>query len=175
MKPRRILEAAESLRALDPATTAVARGLRKVVGHGAADRVLRGAWLGHPVHPLLVTLPIGAWSSAAVLDLTGQPATARRLVTIGLAATPPTVLTGLAEFSGLDAEQRRVGAIHALSNTVAAGCFLAANRSGRTAAARMWGLGGLLALTAGGALGGHLSYAQGAGVRRWSSLHAVGE
>ncbi len=166
---KRILEAAESLRAVDPAATAVARGLRKVIGRGAADRLLRGAWLGHPVHPLLVTLPIGAWVSAAVLDLSGQPEAARRLVSIGLAATAPTVLTGLAEFSGLDRDQRRVGAVHALTNTLAAGCFLAANRTSRRNA-RFWTAAGLVALSAGGALGGHLSYAQGAGVGRWSAL-----
>ncbi|NIH78339.1 DUF2231 domain-containing protein [Amycolatopsis viridis] len=170
---KRILEAAESLRALDPTSTALARGLRKVIGRGTADRLLRGAWLGHPVHPLLVTLPIGAWISSVVLDLTGQPEAARRLVTIGLAATPPTVLTGLAEFSGLDRKQRRVGMVHAAANTLAAGCFLAANRSGR-GAARAWTAAGLLAVSAGGALGGHLSYAQGAGVHRWSALEPRG-
>ncbi|GAA3830326.1 MULTISPECIES: DUF2231 domain-containing protein [Amycolatopsis] len=171
---KRILTAAESLRAVDPATSVAARGLRKVIGRGAADRLLRGAWLGHPVHPLLVTLPIGAWLSSAVLDLTGQPEAARRLVTIGLAATPPTVLTGLAEFSGLDTAQRRVGAIHAVANTLAAGCFLAANRSSRRTA-RFWAAAGLVTLSAGGALGGHLSYAQGAGVGRWSSLQPDGQ
>ncbi|MFD1152057.1 DUF2231 domain-containing protein, partial [Saccharothrix hoggarensis] len=130
-------------------------------------RLLRGAWLGHPVHPLLVTVPIGAWVCSAVLDVGfGDRAAARRLVLVGLAATPPTVLLGLADFSHLDVPQRRVGALHAVVNTLAAGCFLASTRCGDRAA-RVWGLVGLLVLSAGGALGGHLSYAQGSGVGRW--------
>ncbi|MGW4114634.1 DUF2231 domain-containing protein [Actinosynnema sp. NPDC004786] len=164
---RRTLHAAESVDALDAPAGAVARVVRKALGRGRADRFLRGAWLGHPVHPLLVTVPIGAWVCAAVLDVGfGRPADARRLVAIGLAATPPTAVAGLADFSRLDLAQRRVGALHAVGNLLAVGCFLASTRCGDRAA-RVWRLAGLVVLSAGGALGGHLSYAQGAGVHRW--------
>ncbi|MDP8927642.1 MAG: hypothetical protein M3O70_03450, partial [Actinomycetota bacterium] len=30
--------------------------------------VLRGRWLGHPLHPVLTDVPIGLWTSAVVLD-----------------------------------------------------------------------------------------------------------
>ncbi len=30
---------------------------------------LHGVWLGHPLHPALVQIPMGAWISSAVLDL----------------------------------------------------------------------------------------------------------
>ncbi|MEO6683395.1 MAG: hypothetical protein ABIN48_11300, partial [Ginsengibacter sp.] len=29
---------------------------------------LHGTWLGHPLHPLMTDIPIGAWTAAAVLD-----------------------------------------------------------------------------------------------------------
>lgn len=38
---------------------------------GATQEVrnlLHGKWLGHPVHPLLVHAPIGAWTVALLLD-----------------------------------------------------------------------------------------------------------
>ncbi|WP_158853242.1 DUF2231 domain-containing protein [Saccharothrix deserti] len=168
MVVRRTLHAAESVRAVDGPADAIARAVRRVLGRGKADRLLRGAWLGHPVHPLLVTVPIGAWVCSAVLDVGfGQRTAARRLVTIGLAATPPTVLVGLADFSRLNVTQRRVGVLHAAVNTLAASCFLASTRCRSDRSARAWGLVGLVVLSTGGALGGHLSYAQGAGVHRW--------
>src|SRR5215470_10169211 len=30
---------------------------------------LNGTWLGHPLHPLLTDVPIGAWTVAMLLDL----------------------------------------------------------------------------------------------------------
>jgi hypothetical protein len=36
---------------------------------GRMKSALDGAWLGHAVHPILVVVPIGAWTSATVLDL----------------------------------------------------------------------------------------------------------
>jgi len=31
--------------------------------------ILNGTWLGHPVHPVLTDIPIGAWSGTMLLDL----------------------------------------------------------------------------------------------------------
>lgn len=167
----RLLRSAEQVRAVDRPAGALARVLRKALRKPAVDGALRGSWLGHPVHPLLVTMPIGAWVSAAVFDLVlGQPKAARRLQAIGLVSVPPTVLFGLADYSGLDVEQRRVGLLHAAANVVSSGCFVAAWLSKSQAANRAWSLGGLVAVGVGGALGGHLSYAQGAGVRRWEPV-----
>jgi uncharacterized membrane protein len=167
----RLLRSAEQVRAVDRPAGALARVLRKALRNPAVDGAMRGSWLGHPVHPLLVTLPIGAWVSSAALDLVfSQPKAARQLQAIGLASLPPTVLFGLADYSGLDVEQRRVGVLHAATNAVSGGCFLAAVLAKSQGANRAWSLAGLLALSVGGALGGHLSYSQGAGVRRWEPL-----
>jgi uncharacterized membrane protein len=68
--------------------------------------LLRGIRLGLPVHPLLVTLPIGAWTSAAMLDCVGPRLAAQQLIGVGLAAVPATVLAGLADYPDLTGAQR---------------------------------------------------------------------
>ncbi|MHA6797166.1 DUF2231 domain-containing protein [Pseudonocardia bannensis] len=171
MNAHRWLQSTESLSQLDRPAGAVQDRLRRLLSRSRLDGLLRGDWLGHPVHPALVTVPIGAWSCSTVFDcIPGQQDTARRLIALGLAATPPAVLTGLADWSELDGPQRRVGVVHAAANLVASSCFLTSYRRrarGRVAAGKAWSLIGLLAVSAGGALGGHLSYALGAGVYRW--------
>jgi hypothetical protein len=110
--------------------------------------------------------------SAAVFDASGNEDTARKLTAIGVSAAPPTILLGLADYADLDQRQRRVGLLHAAVNTIALTCFAASyanRRNGRHGQGKLLSLLGLTALSAGGALGGHLSYAQGAGVHRWQS------
>jgi uncharacterized membrane protein len=173
----KVLRRFEDVRAVDGVAATLATTVRTALRRSGADKALRGAWLGHPLHPLMVTVPIGAYVSAAVLDLApGNKEAARKLVGIGLAATPPTVLLGLADYAELDQRQRRVGVLHALSNTVAAALFTGsylARRRGAHARGKVLGVLGLTAMSAGGALGGHLSYAQGAGVFRWQPSEPV--
>ena len=170
--PRRLLEAVERARALDGPAELVAKLLRRLFG-GRAGRTLRGRELGHPLHPLAVTVPIGAWLCSSLLDfLPGNDSAARRLVAVGLLATPATVVLGAADYSGLNTRQRRVGLVHAAANALAAVVFTtsySARVRGATGAGKTLNVVGLLVLSTGGALGGHLSYAQGAGVFRWQS------
>jgi uncharacterized membrane protein len=167
----RALRAAESVRVGDDLAATAQRRIRGILHDTPVDGLLRGAWIGHPVHPLLVTVPIGAWVSAVLLDLTGgQETAARRVVGAGLLSMVPTAVTGWADWSGLDAPRRRVGVLHAAGVAVS-GAFLGASylarRQGRHRAGAVLSLVGALPLAATGALGGHLSYAQGAGVGRW--------
>ena len=50
----------------------VARPLARTVGRAVRPRVVRnllsGTYLGHPLHPVLTDLPIGAWVMSALLD-----------------------------------------------------------------------------------------------------------
>ncbi|GAA2875753.1 hypothetical protein GCM10010472_36730 [Pseudonocardia halophobica] len=167
----RALRATENVRVGEDGVAAVQRGLRRFLAGSRLDAALRGAWLGHPVHPLLVTVPIGAWASAALLDAAGgQEDAARRVVGAGMVSLLPTVVTGLADWSGLDERRRRVGVLHAAGNVVSAaflGASYLARRQGRHRTGAMLSLAGALPLSVAGALGGHLSYAQGAGVGRW--------
>jgi uncharacterized membrane protein len=173
MKAQRLLRAAESARAVDRPAGTAARSVQRALDATGTGALLRGSWLGHPVHPLLVTIPIGAWVCSAVLEVGfGQRVAAQRLVGVGLLATAPTVIAGVADFAGLDVEQRRVAVLHAGTNAVSAGCFLASyvfRGRGAYGAGTAWSALGLLGIGVGGALGGHLSYALGAGVHRWQN------
>ena len=64
----------ERLEALDK----VARPLAGAVGRAVRPRVVRnllsGTDLGHPLHPVLTDLPIGAWVMSALLDAAGGQA-----------------------------------------------------------------------------------------------------
>lgn len=177
MNLHRILQRAESVESLDAAADASADVARKVVDGAHLGPLLRGSWLGHPVHPLLITLPIGTWMTSLVFDLAlKDPTTARRLIAIGLLTTPPTVLAGWADYPLLTRKQRRVGLLHAGSNAIGATLFALAYRAyrrNRLPAARAYALLGLTAIGVGGALGGHLSYAQGAGMFRWEPVRAL--
>ena len=164
----------EEAEALDPVTRALGAAVHAAVPRGRVKDALHGRWLGHQVHPLLVTLPIGMWSGSLLLDLTGEDwarRAARRLVGAGLLAVAPTVATGLADWSELGAADRpkRVGVAHAAANTATALLFGAswlARRRGDQRRGRALGLAGAAGMTVGGYLGGHLSYSQGVGVNR---------
>lgn len=161
---------AENVRAMD-GTARQAQGTVRRLLCSRWGQALRGSWLGHPVHPILIIGPIGAWLSASVLDVGGrQRDAARTLVGAGLLATPATVVAGLADWSDLTGPQRRVGTVHAVTNVAAAGCYLASylsRRRGAHTTGAAWAMLGLAGLGAGGALGGHLAYALGGGVYRW--------
>lgn len=164
----------EGAAALDPAVEAVAGVAGRVLPRGPLKDALHGRWLGHPVHPLLVAMPIGMWTGANLLDLTAGEkgrAAARRMVGAGLLAVGPTAAAGLADWSelGLARRPKRVGLVHALANSVAASLYLGswlARRQGRHARGRNLALAGSTAMMVGGYLGGHLSYSNAVGVNR---------
>jgi hypothetical protein len=59
---------------------------------------LRGAWLGHALHPLLTDFPLGSWMACSFLDLFGGPeagGAAQRLAGVGVLTAVPTVAAGL--------------------------------------------------------------------------------
>jgi nitrite reductase/ring-hydroxylating ferredoxin subunit/uncharacterized membrane protein len=134
---------------------------------------LSGTPLGHALHPLLTDLPIGTWTSSLLLDLLGGPAArpaSERLIALGLLAATPTAATGLNDWADTTPASdgvRRIGAVHAVANVAALGLYAAswaARRRGRHGRGVAFGLAGLGALTVGGHLGGHLSYARAVGV-----------
>src|ERR1700743_75640 len=105
-----------------------AEGLARVVGPlqqvvqklppGKVRDALHGVWLGHPVHPVLVQVPVGAWMSAAVLDALA-PDGARPLIGLGLLASVPAALAGSADWAEQHEQQMRTGVVHAAANTAA--------------------------------------------------------
>lgn len=131
------------------------------------EDILHGTPIGHPLHPMLILVPAGAWLSAAVLDLLpGTERASRILIGTGLLAAAPTVASGEADWSRLHPQQQRVGIVHAAMNTTAIALYTAswlARRRGDHGIGKALGFAGAIAISAGGYLGGHLSYRQAAG------------
>ncbi len=133
--------------------------------------VLYGTWLGHPLHPVVVDLPIGFWTSSAVLDLLGLDDAADTTLKLGTITSVAAAATGVAQWYDLEQmeEPRRIGTAHALLNTAATLSFAgswclrgADHRSAGKAASLL----GLTLASAGGLLGGDLAYRLGIGVSR---------
>jgi nitrite reductase/ring-hydroxylating ferredoxin subunit/uncharacterized membrane protein len=170
----------------DPLIDALRSGVHRLP-LGRARDALHGRWLGHPVHPLMVQVPIGTWLSAAVLDTRrGRSREAGLLIGVGLTAAVPAALAGAVDWAELHREQGRVGLAHALANVAALGLYatsLARRLQGRTGAGRAYGFLGLTAVSLGGMLGGHLAYRQASGANHAEEVphvvrdgwHRVGE
>ena len=156
----------------------VARGMRKafapIVGQDAPRTprdLLYGVWLGHPLHPAVVYLPIGFWSGTMVFDLVREERAADLSVGLGLVTAVGAAATGAAQWqdAGDEDSPRRIGALHALLNTAATllygGSLLLRLRGNRGAGIALSTVGlGVNGFSAW--LGGHLAYELGIGVDR---------
>ena len=131
----------------------------RLIPPGKVRDALNGVWLGHPLHPVLVQVPAGAWLSASILDFTagGQKA-ARQLVAAGLVAAVPAAVAGAADWSEQHEQQMRVGVVHAAGNIVASSLYGASLLSRGPRLSRVLRLAGLAAVSASGLLGGHISF-----------------
>ncbi len=162
----------EEADALDEPAAKLAEVVHAATRPRLVKNALSGTWLGHRFHPLMVPLPIGFWSGALVFDLIATRRArwaADVLVGSGIAAAVPTAAAGLSDWADAEPEARRVGLVHASCNTLALLCYsasLVARLLGRRKAGVGLGLAGAAAISAGGYLGGHLSYVQGVGVER---------
>ncbi|WP_448615353.1 Rieske 2Fe-2S domain-containing protein [Modestobacter sp. URMC 112] len=149
--------------AIEPAHKAVNALLRPQ----ALKDALHGTWLGHPLHPILAQVPVGTWTSAGLLDLVpGARPAATLLIGTGVAAAVPTALAGAADWSEQGIGVRRLGAVHAVGNTLALGLYigsLVARARGAATLGRVLSYSGLGVATGSAALGGHMSYAQSSG------------
>lgn len=165
--PDSVIDRIENASPLDPVVKSVRKIVNAALGPQPLRDVLHGLWLGHPLHPMLTDVPIGAWTAAAVLDLVpGTGPAATTLIATGCAAAVPTAITGWADWSQLHPPHQRVGLVHAFSNVVGLGLFtasVAARLRGRTTRGKVLAFSGLSAVMAGGYLGGHLVFRQGIG------------
>jgi nitrite reductase/ring-hydroxylating ferredoxin subunit len=155
----------ERAKGLDRLTAPVQRAAR-LLPPGRARDALHGVWLGHPLHPVLVQVPIGTWLSASLLDAwPGNERASRRLVLAGLAASLPAALAGTADWSEQHEQQMRTGLVHAAANAAAAALYAASLAAPARPAAALR-LAGLTVAGAGGFLGGHIAYRQSAGANQ---------
>jgi nitrite reductase/ring-hydroxylating ferredoxin subunit/uncharacterized membrane protein len=139
---------------------------------------LSGTALGHPLHPPLTDVVIGAWTSALALDWLGgersEPA-ADGLVALGVLSALPTAAAGLNDWATLDKPTQRLGLVHATTNVVATGLFgtsWLARRAGRRFLGKLLALAGYGTVSVGAFLGGHLSFRAGVGVDHTAFLEA---
>lgn len=135
---------------------------------------LHGSWLGHPLHPILTDIPIGAYSVAAVLDgmeLAGSKAgckAADASIKIGLVGAAGAAVSGITDWTGTTKKKRRIGLLHGLLNTGAALCYLASMATRKCPGSRKTGIAlaftGYTLTVAASYLGGHLVYRKQVGV-----------
>ena len=153
----------EENESLDAAATKLADLLPDWIVTGEGRDLLSGKWLGHALHPLLTDIPIGFWTSVAVLDVLGprrHANAARTLVGLGVLSALPTAASGLSDWTRLGTRDRRVGVAHAQANGVALvlyGLSYLARRRGRRWRGILLGALGGASATVGGYLGGHLA------------------
>lgn len=140
---------------------------------------LNGTWVGHPLHPALTDIPIGAWTLAIVLDLIGllfqlpQLGLASSIaVGVGVAGALAAAAAGLMDWMDVDPPEKAIGAFHAAVNVSATALFLASFfiRWGQHWLPG-WGafavaLAGYLLVMAGGYLGGILVFHLGVMINR---------
>jgi nitrite reductase/ring-hydroxylating ferredoxin subunit/uncharacterized membrane protein len=135
--------------------------------------LLDGTWLGVPLHPALTDVPVGAWTSAFVLDLvaavTGSETAdkaADGALAVGIAGALPAAATGTADWRDLIGEERRIATVHALLNVAGLTLnvsSLAQRARGNRIAGRALSAAGLAISGTAAHLGGELSF--GLGVR----------
>lgn len=66
---RALLTKLEQASALDRVGDRLQRVVQGILRPQRVRDLLHGVWLGHPLHPALVQVPVGAWMSAAMVDL----------------------------------------------------------------------------------------------------------
>ena len=170
----RFIEGGDQAHVLDTWSDQLQGVLRTGVEQGgpAARRLknwLNGVWLGHPLHPALTDVPIGAWTVGFVLDVVGARHSADAAMTIGVLASAPAALAGTADWSDTEGGPRRLGLVHAALNVLGLTCVIGSLFARRTDN-RALGVGlstaGLSLASFSAWLGGKLVYDQGTGVTR---------
>jgi nitrite reductase/ring-hydroxylating ferredoxin subunit/uncharacterized membrane protein len=73
---------------------------------------LNGVWLGHPLHPAITDVPIGAYVVAIVLDFSGQRAAATAAIAVGIVFMLLAALAGYADYIDLEGKSQRFGTVH---------------------------------------------------------------
>lgn len=133
--------------------------------------LLNGTWLGHPLHPAVTDVPIGALLVAVVLDLAAQPDAAFWALLVGQLTFLASALTGLADYTDADGTARTRATIHGTVMVIGGG-FTAASlilRQGGTADGALQTtllIVGFLVITAGAYIGGDIVFVLGNMVSR---------
>jgi nitrite reductase/ring-hydroxylating ferredoxin subunit/uncharacterized membrane protein len=160
----------------DPLGDLMQRVVRTIYGPFPALRdFLHGTWLGHPLHPALTDIPIGAFVVAFVLDIvSSQSAGATWAIAIGFVSMLAAAVAGYADYIDLEGMSKRIGSLHSTSMLLAAvlyfvslGARLSWWGSPDNGGLTVWTAdAGLLLILVGGYLGGELVFNLGSQVDR---------
>jgi nitrite reductase/ring-hydroxylating ferredoxin subunit/uncharacterized membrane protein len=167
---RRIVDAIGSRTSLDGTAKPLSTAAMKAIRPGPVKDMLSGTWLGHPLHPVLTDVTIGAFLSSSMLDVLGDErheAAADRLIGLGLLSVVPTAAAGIADWADTVGSTRRIGFVHGLGNVAVAGLFglsWLARKTGARGLGKVLSMAGMGLATGTAYLGGHLSFAKGVGV-----------
>jgi uncharacterized membrane protein len=136
---------------------------------------------GHPIHPMLVVLPLGLWTFALVCDVAsllgggpGWQTTALYATGGGVVGALLAAIPGLVDLLAItDAKVRRVAVWHLVLNLVAVAVFALAFwlrwETPASRAAMLLTFLGVVVIGASGWLGGELVYRHGMGVQQRTS------
>ncbi len=149
---------------------------------GEAGRVakdlLNGVWLGHPLHPVITDVPIGAWTIAQLFDVVsmargddpGLDAASDLALGTGIVAAMGAAVTGLTDWSDVGGTHRRMGLAHGLMNTVGLvmnlGSMALRLGGGNRGAARVLSAAGYVTAALAAYVGGELVYNLGQAINR---------
>jgi nitrite reductase/ring-hydroxylating ferredoxin subunit/uncharacterized membrane protein len=150
-------------------------------GHMVKD-LLNGVWLGHPVHPMITDVPVGAWTITELLDFLsaargddpGLDAAADISLAAGILAALGAAVTGITDWSDVDmagTQQRMglsLGLINVLGLTLDLGSLAlrAGGRGRNRGAARALSAAGYMVAATAAYLGGDLVFSLGQAVNR---------
>jgi len=165
--------------AFDHATAASVAALERAAQRPGVSPVvaaLRGnEWLGHPIHPVVIALPIGAWVVSAWYDVRSAATGDERdehaadgALRLGIAGAVVSAVTGVVQYIDTRGAVRRETALHAALNNVALGLYVSSavlRRRGNRPLARRLSYAGLGIVGISGYLGGDLAFRHGVGVR----------
>ncbi len=149
--------------------------------------LLHGTFLGHPLHPAITDVPIGAWMIAVIFDIIWlvSPVSydwaargALVAVLIGLVGALGAAVTGLADWSDTYGAERTTGLYHALLNVTATVLYLISAilrfqvASGESVVAAILGFIGLLAVFSAAYFGGDMVFVKGTSVNHtaWEAV-----
>jgi nitrite reductase/ring-hydroxylating ferredoxin subunit/uncharacterized membrane protein len=130
--------------------------------------ILHGTWLGHPLHPILTDITIGAWTLGSAFDVVAAVTqsdaardTADQLTTIGTVSAIPTAITGLVDYSTFPDHSANTATWHGLLNIVNFGLYAMSvreRRRGNRSRAIAYSATGMVLTGISSWLGAHLVY-----------------
>jgi len=113
---------------LDPIADVLGNAIVRARTSGGRQAVqvldfLNGVWLGHPLHPAITDVPVGAWTAAFAMDAVDRIVPSDRLkrcadgaICLGITAGIGAAASGLADWQHLAGRDRRLGIMHGLLN-----------------------------------------------------------